>query len=111
SSASLAAAWLVFRPVRGASLWIPDLAAGALHRSAAHPATVALYVIAVALLHDALALPLAWYRGFVLEHRYGLSSETRGAWAADHVKAAGVGPALGLSAAQAVAAHLAPFPG
>jgi len=109
-SAAVAAAWLVFLLGSGASLWIRDFAAGALHRSAAHPATVALYVIAVALLHDALALPLAWYRGFVLEHRYGLSSETRGAWAADHVKAAGVGLALALAAAEAVYASLVSFP-
>jgi len=32
-------------------------------------------------------LPLDWYAGFALEHRFGLSSQTWGDWSADEVKA------------------------
>ena len=32
-------------------------------------------------------LPLAYYSGFVIEKRFGLSNQTRGSWAADQIKA------------------------
>jgi Zn-dependent protease with chaperone function len=34
-----------------------------------------------------VTLPLDWYSGFALEHRFGLSTQTLGAWAADQGKA------------------------
>ena len=37
------------------------------------------------------ALPLAWFGGYRLERRYGLSHQDRGGWLGDHLKAAGVG--------------------
>jgi Zn-dependent protease with chaperone function len=38
-----------------------------------------------------LGFPLACYRGYALEHQYGLSSQTLGAWLADQGKDAAVG--------------------
>ena len=65
-------------------------------------AAVAIYVVIVALLHDAIALPLAFYRSFVLERRYGLSTESAAAWVADHVKALAISVAIGLAGAELV---------
>ena len=48
---------------------------------------VALYVLILSLFFDAAALPFSVYRGFLLERRYGLSTETFGHWLKDHAKA------------------------
>jgi STE24 endopeptidase len=56
---------------------------------------VALVVI-VALMAGALALPLAWYRTFVLEQRFGFNRTTLGLWIADIVKSTLIGAALGI---------------
>ena len=48
---------------------------------------VALYVLVLSLLFDAATLPFSFYRGFLLERRYGLSTETMGHWLKDHAKA------------------------
>jgi Zn-dependent protease with chaperone function len=42
----------------------------------------------------ALTFPLAWYSDFALEHQYGLSNQSFGAWLVDVVKDAMVGIAL-----------------
>jgi STE24 endopeptidase len=56
---------------------------------------VSLYVTALALLHETVALPIAFYSGYTLEQRYGLSRQTRAQWLADHAKGAALGLALG----------------
>jgi STE24 endopeptidase len=63
---------------------------------------VALYTGALALAWELVSLPIAFYSSFLLERRYGLSSETVATWAADHLKAFGVGLVLSLGAALAV---------
>lgn len=50
--------------------------------------------LALILIHETFAFPLAWYAGFSLEHRYGLSRQTRAAWLAEHGKALAVAWAL-----------------
>jgi STE24 endopeptidase len=45
---------------------------------------------------EALALPAAFWSGFVLEHRYGLSNETFGAWLRRRLKGGLVGGPIGL---------------
>lgn len=45
----------------------------------------------VALILTAAALPLAWVRGYVIEHAWGLSTQTPPGWIADQLKAAAVG--------------------
>jgi STE24 endopeptidase len=52
---------------------------------------VALYVLMLSLAFDAVTLPFGFYRGFLLERRYGLSTETMGHWLKDHAKAVLVG--------------------
>lgn len=61
--------------------------------------TVVLYVIALALLSEALQIPFAFYQGVTLERRYGLSTQTTGQWWIDQGKAAAVGLVLALMAA------------
>jgi STE24 endopeptidase len=57
-------------------------------------------------LHEALALPLAFHRGFFLDRRYGLSSEPMGGWLRDHVKAIGLGLVLAIAGAEIVSVTL-----
>ena len=52
---------------------------------------VALYVLVLSLAFDAATLPFGFYRGFLLERRYGLSTETVGHWLKDHAKAVLIG--------------------
>jgi STE24 endopeptidase len=53
-------------------------------------------VIAVAIIAGALALPLAWYRTFVIEQRFGFNRMTLKLWILDMIKGALVGAALGV---------------
>lgn len=58
------------------------------------------YVVLLSLVNEIVAMPLAFYGGFVLERRYGLSNETLGGWLKDQAKSFGVGILLGGGAAQ-----------
>ena len=49
-----------------------------------------LYVVVLETLHEVITLPVVYYRSFLLEHRYELSSEPRTAWLRDHLKAFGL---------------------
>ena len=58
---------------------------------AAPAVVVAVYVLVIALVFDLATLPFSLYRGFLLERRYGLSTETMGHWLKDHAKAVLIG--------------------
>ena len=60
---------------------------------------LALYVVAIAVAHDLMQLPLAFYRGVTLERRYGLSTQPAARWWRDHLKAWFVSLLLALPAA------------
>jgi Zn-dependent protease with chaperone function len=70
--------------------------------TAVSPATVAVYVLLLALLQEAVSLPIAFYRSFLLERRYGLSREPLRTWILDHAKASLLGVAIGVAAAESV---------
>ncbi len=55
--------------------------------------TLVFTVLVLAIL-DVVRLPLAFWRGFVRERRWGFSTQTPGAWALDHVKGFAVGAVL-----------------
>lgn len=95
SAAAIAGTLLVLALLllTGLSVRLRELAGG----------SAALYVIMAALLHEAVRLPVAWYRGYVLERQYGLSQVSARAWLRDYGKAA----VLTLSAAIAGAGLLA----
>jgi STE24 endopeptidase len=74
------------------------------------PAAVVLVTIAVLALLQLIEFPFAWYQGFALEHRYGLSTQKGAHWLADHVKASAVGMVLAVGAATVVFATLRRWP-
>lgn len=63
---------------------------------------VALYVAGFAVLHEIVTFPIALYHGFLLERRYGLSSESLRRWLFDHAKAAALALTFGLVGAEIV---------
>ncbi len=60
------------------------------------PWASALYFVILAIGLGIILLPLSYYRGFVLSHRYGLSHEKFRIWVADRAKASAVSLVLGL---------------
>jgi STE24 endopeptidase len=101
ASLALTVAFLAAFLATGASVWLRDVTGG-----------MALYVIGLALAHEALTLPIAFYSGWLLERRYGLSSIPIASWLRDHAKAFGIGlvfSLLGAAILQAAARLLGPF--
>jgi STE24 endopeptidase len=60
------------------------------------PWASALYFVILAIGLGLILLPLSYYRGFVLSHRYGLSHEKSPIWLTDRAKASAVSLVLGL---------------
>ncbi|MFQ5885958.1 MAG: M48 family metallopeptidase, partial [Anaerolineae bacterium] len=61
-----------------------------------HPfLAVAFYFWALALIYSVLLFPLEYYGGFVLPHRYGLSTQTHKGWGLDRAKGLFLGLLLG----------------
>ena len=96
----------------GASATLRDLAywPAATDRHGLSPAAVAVYAILLTLIQSTAALPFALYRHFLLERRFGLSSEPLGAWVRDHVKALVLGLVLGVAGAEIVYLSMAWWP-
>ena len=63
---------------------------------------IVVFVGVIALGWELVSFPFAFYRAFLLERKYGLSSEPLGTWLQDHAKALGLGFALTTIAALAV---------
>ncbi|HYP19149.1 MAG TPA: M48 family metallopeptidase [Chloroflexia bacterium] len=59
---------------------------------------VALYSVALGAGYTLLSLPLGFYAGHVLPHRYGLSTQSLGGWASDTVKELAISAVFGLGA-------------
>jgi STE24 endopeptidase len=60
------------------------------------------YTLVATLLSTVATLPLSYYSGYIVEQRYGLSNQTRGAWAIEQAKGLGVGLALELPLVQGI---------
>jgi STE24 endopeptidase len=73
----------------GASIDLRSWVAG-LGIARSQTAVVAIYVLVFSLVLDLATLPFAFYRGFLLERRYGLATETWSHWLKDFLKAAGI---------------------
>ncbi len=73
-------------------------------------AIVALYLAALFTLYSFLTLPLSYYSGFVLPHRYGLSTQTLRAWLWDQVKGGLLGLVLGTLVMEVIYYLLRAFP-
>ena len=89
----LSAAWTLLLlsalMITGASVAFRGWAAGMAGDSAI--LLVVFCVFALSLLVDLATLPFSFFRGFVLERRYGLGTEPMKHWASDHLKAAAIG--------------------
>jgi STE24 endopeptidase len=59
---------------------------GAPESLAARAVVVAIYVALISVLNEAGSLPVAFYSGFILERRYGLSTERLSTWLVDQLK-------------------------
>jgi len=91
----------------GLSVALADVARAVAHtRADSSLLAVAVYVLILGSLHKALALPLAFYHGFFLDRRYGLSCEPVGAWLRDHAKAIILGTVLAIAGAEIVTVAL-----
>jgi STE24 endopeptidase len=73
-------------------------------------ASVLAYVVLISLINEAFGLPLAFYSGFLLERRYGLSNQTLATWLIDQAKSFAVGLTLGGAAASIVYAVMRASP-
>lgn len=95
-SASLVVAFLVTGASVALKAWL--LALGIRNEWA----LVALYVAIVYIGYTVLTLPLSWWEGFLLPHRYDLSTQTLRGWLADQLKAAGLTLLLGVPIAEVI---------
>jgi STE24 endopeptidase len=67
--------------------------------AAAPTVAVLVYVLLLGVLNEIVDVPLGFYNGFVLEHRYGASTETIGGWLRDKAKSFALALVLGGGAA------------
>jgi Zn-dependent protease with chaperone function len=65
-------------------------------------AVVIVYVCLLSLINEIGDFPLAFYSGFLIERRFGLSKERFGAWLRDHLKSLAIGVMLACAGALVV---------
>ncbi len=94
----------------GASVAMREAAAVFAGGSPGSLLTVAAYVLLLACLNEAITLPAAFYRSYLLERRYGLSRESIRTWLTDHAKASALGLLLGIGGAEVVYLALQAWP-
>lgn len=51
-------------------------------------------IISIYILIEIILLPIAYYRGYIIEHRFGLSNQTPAMWFSDYLKANGISIAV-----------------
>jgi len=71
---------------------------------------IALYFVAFSFVYGLLDFPLSYYGGYVLPHRYGLSTQSLRGWLADQAKGAALGLGIGLVAMEVMYYLLRAFP-
>jgi STE24 endopeptidase len=76
------------------------------HGSGHAGATVVVFVGFLLLLNEIGSLPLSFYSGYLLEHRYGLSNERVGRWLVDQLKSLALGFLLSGGAAAIIYAAI-----
>jgi STE24 endopeptidase len=104
SGTVLAAVWLLLLLVTGWSASFRDVAT--IVASNSFVLTIICYVVLVAVLSEAVQLPLAFYQGVILERRYELSTQTTARWWLDRFKAGGVVLAVAVMGALVVCSLL-----
>jgi STE24 endopeptidase len=71
---------------------------------------VAVMTILLVVILQIIELPFAWYHGYLLEHRYGLSTQGVGHWFTDYLKGIAVGVVLAVAGTSVVFAALRSSP-
>jgi STE24 endopeptidase len=66
------------------------------------PLAVLVYILVVGLIFKLVELPLAFYSGYVVEHRFALSRQTISDWAKDQIKSSAIGIPLAVGAVELV---------
>jgi STE24 endopeptidase len=95
--------------ISGGSLWLREAAsmlAGTLPPGFEEPGTAPAMALALTIALNLAGLPIAYFVGFTLEHRYGLSNQTRRVWSLDYLKATAIAIVLSMAAAAVVYAAL-----
>ncbi len=88
----LSAAALLFVLLSGLSVWLRDRV---LSISTDPWISTAIFFLVGFVAYGALFFPLSYYGGFVLPHRYGLSTQTLRGWLSDVAKGGGLGILFG----------------
>lgn len=88
-STAAVGAFLIILLLSGGALYLREIGSivgMAIARGLEEPGTVVGFAIALTVLLHVVELPFAYYQGYVLEHRYGLSNERLGQWIFDQIK-------------------------
>jgi STE24 endopeptidase len=96
-SLSLSETALAFAVLAGLILagWSGRIADFALSATSNPYIALLLFAAIVGLIEAVFSFPLGFYSGFIVEHRYGLSNQTIGAWLREELKGTLVGIVLG----------------
>lgn len=86
-SLAVSAGGLLVLVTTGAAAALRDACVSVSGAGPSSNATVAMFVFAVVVGHEAVTFPLAFYRSFVLERRYARLAGPFRAWAGDHARA------------------------
>jgi STE24 endopeptidase len=92
----------------GDSQWLKDVLMRA--HWVAPGALVAAYAAIAYLGYSLITAPLAWWGGFILPHRYGLSTQSAPGWVEDEMKSFLLGLVLGLPVAEVIYWLLRTYP-
>jgi STE24 endopeptidase len=95
--------WLVFG-------WSSDLKQALLNLTANDWLLVALFGLIFGGIYFLLTLPLSYYSGFILPHRFDLSTQSLGAWVLDQIKGILIGGILGGILLEVIYAVLRAYP-
>lgn len=106
-SLGLGLAWALGLLLTGVAV---DLRRALTDLTASRALVVTLFSGIVGFGYTLLDLPLSFYSGFVLPHRFGLSTQSLGGWVWDRIKAGLIGGALGLLMLQILYAALTSWP-
>jgi STE24 endopeptidase len=99
---------LVYLLFSGSSISIRQFAEEIAHSAWA---AIAIYTFILAIIFKVADLPLSFYSGYFLEHRYGLSRQSFAGWLKDQVKGSILGIVVSLAAVEVVYHLLRNHPG
>jgi STE24 endopeptidase len=104
---AIAAIYVLILLLSGLSAWFK---AQLLPITTQHLIVIALYFVFFSIIYGLLDFPLGYYGGYVLPHRYGLSTQSLRGWLADQAKSAALGLGIGLVAMEVMYYLLRAFP-